>query len=106
MKKLLIGLLALGSVSAFASEVQTKCGKPELLIKGVKSVRQAFADRIVTNTLEYQILVNGQEVSAAGHELDLIVARAAIEAGAELCETIDKSEANKLKVTRSLHIKY
>jgi hypothetical protein len=110
MKKLLIGFLALTSItSAFAERerITTRCGKPELVIQGVTSIKVVeHVRRQDKNTLNYEIRINGEKIIAAsGFELDSLVARTAIEEGAELCETV-KRVGDDLRVSeRSLSIK-
>ncbi len=110
MKKLMIGFIALAAMtSAFAENerVRTRCGKPELVIQGVTSKRPVQHVRSQDiNKLVYEVRINGERIiPAASFELDSIVARTAIEEGAELCETVTYV-GNDMRVTeRSLTIK-
>lgn len=111
MKKLLIGFIAFAAMtSAFAQQnerVTTKCGKPELVILGVTSKRPVQHVRSQDiNKLVYEVRINGEKIiPAANYELDSIVARTAIEEGAELCETVTRVGSDMQVTERSLTIK-
>jgi hypothetical protein len=109
MKNMLAGIMILGSFSLLAGEAKTICGKPEIRINGVKIIR-SMTYGYSKEQLDYQILVNGQNVGAAGYELDLMVARVAIEEGAELCQTTEEGDPtimfrSEQFTTKKLYIK-
>jgi len=110
MKKILVGLIALTSMTSVFAEnerVTTRCGRPELVIQGVVSKRSVeHVRRWDENKLIYEIRINGEAVlPATNFEFDSIVAKEAIKEGADLCETIKRVGQDNTVVERSLTIK-
>ena len=93
MKILLIGLICLSSISAFAGEVKELCGQPSLQINGVISVQDLNDGLSIVNRLDASVKINNKIVGASSDRgLDVIVAQAAINEGLELCQVIDTTK--------------
>ncbi len=110
MKRIVIGILVLGSFPALAGEVKTKCGKPSIIIDGVVSKR-SIADKSKyqygvheKTELNGKVLIDNEEVGASttDRSLDILVAQTAISEGLELCETVN---IKRYSAERTLYVK-